>query len=235
MPRSRYYHVQDIIHLIEKAIDSAQIDLSIKSQSKRKYYQLLTDFVNKRASRTKKVHLPDFYYQIKDYRFFINHYEKYLERIRKEGTSDFLVTATTSYINTLSRCTGICLSPELRPKKPPIITSNDLVDKWTLIFRRQNDLKGYNTTAEIKHGNKGKEITLELKKKLYAGKLEKQQDYFVAIIKDRDVDIILRINKDDIEKCTFFTGTFMGKLPVYNQYPSGEIFMIRESGNSWTT
>jgi len=229
MPRSRYYHVQDVIHLVEKTIAIAQIDLSIKSQSRRKYYQLLTDFVNKRADRVKGNQIPTQYNAIKDYRFFINHYEKHLTRIRKEGHHDFLVTATTSYINTLSRCTGILLSPEIRPKKSKTITTNDLVDKWTLVFRRQNDLKGYNTTAEIRHSHTGKEITLEFKKKLYAGKLKRQQDYFIAVIKDKDVDVIIRINKDDIEKSTFFTGTFMGKLPVYNQYPSGEIFMIRES------
>jgi hypothetical protein len=229
MPKSRYYQVQDIIHLVEKTIEIAQVDSSIKLQSRRKYYQLITDFVNKRADRAKGNQLPNDYHLIKDYRFFINHYENHLERIKREDNNDFLVTATTSYINTLSRCTGVILSPQLRPEKKKTITTNDLVDKWTLIFRRQNDLKGYNTTAEIKHSHKGKEITLELKKKLYAGTLQRQQGYFIAIIKDKDVDIVIRINKDDIEKSTFFTGTFMGKLPVYNQYPSGEIFMIRES------
>ena len=229
MPKSRYYQVQDIIHLVEKTIEIAQVDSSIKLQSRRKYYQLITDFVNKRADRAKGNQLPNDYHLIKDYRFFINHYVNHLERIKREDNNDFLVTATTSYINTLSRCTGVILSPQLRPEKKKTITTNDLVDKWTLIFRRQNDLKGYNTTAEIKHSHKGKEITLELKKKLYAGTLQRQQGYFIAIIKDKDVDIVIRINKDDIEKSTFFTGTFMGKLPVYNQYPSGEIFMIRES------
>lgn len=232
MPKSRYYHVQDIIHLVEKTIEIAQVDSIIKSQSRRKYYQSITDFVNKKADKVRGNQLPDDYHLIKDYRFFINHYEKHLERMKREDSNDFLVTATTSYINTLSRATGIILPPQLRPAKQKVITTNDLVDKWTLIFRRQNDLKGYNTTAEIKHSHKGKEITLELKKKQYAGKLQRQQGYFIAVIKDRDVDIIIRINKDDIEKSTFFTGTFMGKLPVYNQYPSGEIFMIRESGNA---
>lgn len=233
MPRSRYYQVQDVLHLVEKTIEIAQIDLSIKSQSRKRYYQLLTDFVNKRADKVKGSQIPKSYHLIKDYRFFINHYEKHLERIEREGENDFLVTATTNYLNTLSRCTGMLLSPEIRPVKPKVITTNDFVDKWTLIFRRQNDLKGYNTTAEIKHSHKGKEITLQLKKKLYAGKLKRQNDYFIAVIKEDDVDVIIRINKEDIEKSTFFTGTFMGRLPVYNQYPSGEIFMIRESGNAW--
>ncbi|NJN76997.1 MAG: hypothetical protein HC803_00605 [Saprospiraceae bacterium] len=96
-------------------------------------------------------------------------------------------------------------------------------------FRRQNDLKGYNTTAEITHELNGKQLNLRIKQKHYKGDIFRQHDYFIATIKQGDVDLVIRINKKEQQQSSFFTGTFMGKLPVYNQYPNGELFMIRAS------
>ncbi len=227
MPKSRHYYARDIISLAQKAIELSGVSLDIKKQSSRKYYATVLSFVNEKARKAKDKQLPDTYSFITDYRFFINNYEKHLEEFQKEG-KHAIIRATTSYINTLIRCTEMMITPVITEKKRQT-TTNDLVDRWTMIFRRQNDLKGYNLTAEIIHGRNGKQITLEIKQKLYRGLLYRQHDYFIATIKQDDIDIVIRINEDMLQQGMFFTGTFMGKLPVYNQYPTGEIFMIRAS------
>lgn len=230
MPNSRNYYARDIVCLAETAISSSGVDESLKNQSKRKFYSTVADFVNTKARRNRNAALPDIYRPINDYRFFIKHYEQNLDVLSTKG-KDAIVTATTSYINTLIRCTGINIVPILPVQSKKVnrkATTNDLVDKWTIVFRRQNDLKGYNTPAEIIHRRQGlKELQLNIKQKQYKGQLYKQHDYFIATIKSGDVDLIIRINEELQQQRMFFTGTFMGKLPVYNQYPTGEIFMIR--------
>lgn len=227
MPKSRYYLARDIVRLAETAIALSEINLDIKTQSKRKYYSKLINFVNDRARFTRSPNLPDHFSVINDYRFFINNYEKHLKTLEEKG-KNVKVKATTSFINTLIRCTDIIITPII-VKEERKVTTNDLVDRWTIVFRRQNDLKGYNTTAEIIHKTTGKEINLIIKQKEYKGYVYRQHDYFIAVIKEDDIDIVIRINEELQQDGIFFTGTFMGKLPVYNQYPTGEIFMIRES------
>lgn len=229
MPNSRNYYAKDIVCLMQNAIRLSGIDESLKYQSKRKFYSSIIKYVNTKAQKNRSKLLPNEFRLIHDYRFFINHYEKNLYRLSKEG-EDVIVTATTSYINTLIRCTGLNIVPVVKANKHRKVTTNDLVDKWTIVFRRQNDLKGYNTSAEIIHCHEGlKELQLKIKQKQYRGQLYKQHDYFIATIKSGDVDLIIRINEALQQQKMFFTGTFMGKLPVYNQYPTGEIFMIRAS------
>lgn len=230
MPNSRNYYAKDIVCLAQNAIALSGIDETLKAQNKRKFYSSITNFVNKKAQRNRNRELPDDFRLIKDYRFFINHYEKNLSVLSSEGEKA-VVTATTSYVNTLIRCTGIRIVPipSIQTKTTNRkATTNDLVDKWTMVFRRQNDLKGYNTAAEIIHRRQGlKELQLNIKKRQYKGQLYKQHDYFIATIKSGDVDLVIRINEEIQQQRMFFTGTFMGKLPAYNQYPTGEIFMIR--------
>lgn len=226
MPRSHHYYAKDIVSLAKTAIELSGVNPEIKTQSKRKYYAAITNFVNEKAARTRNRNLPDDYHLINDYRFFINNYERHLEDLAKDD--NLIVTATTNYVNTLVRCTEMLVTPVLCPS-PKRLTTNDLVDKWTMVFRRQNDLKGYNTTAEITHERNGKQLNLKIKKKQYKGNIFRQHDYFIATIKQGDVDLVIRINEKEQQQNTFFTGTFMGKLPVYNQYPTGELFMIRAS------
>ncbi|MFK7947523.1 MAG: hypothetical protein AB8G11_08040 [Saprospiraceae bacterium] len=230
MPNSRNYYAKDIVCLAQNAISLSGIDENLKTQSKRKFYSTIANFVNTKAHRNRNRELPEDFRPIKDYRFFIKHYEQNLDILSTKG-EDAIVTATTSYVNTLVRCTGIRVVPvipEKSKKENRKATTNDLVDKWTIVFRRQNDLKGYNTPAEIIHRKQGqKELQLNIRQKQYKGQLFKQHDYFIATIKSGDVDLVIRINEELQQQRMFFTGTFMGKLPVYNQYPTGEIFMIR--------
>ena len=230
MPNARNYYAKDIVCLTQNAITLSGIDENLKNQSKRKFYSSIADFVNTKARRNRNTELPENFRPINDYRFFINHYEKNLKILSTKG-KDAIVTATTSYVNTLIRCTGIIIIPIPTIKSKNVnrkATTNDLVDKWTMVFRRQNDLKGYNTSAEIIHHRQGlKKLQLNIKKKQYIGQIYKQHDYFIATIKSGDVDLIIRINEELQQQKMFFTGTFMGKLPAYNQYPTGEIFMIR--------
>lgn len=226
MPKSHHYYAKDIVCLAQNAIELSGVDSEIKTQSKRKFYTAITNFVNEKAERTRNRNLPNDYHLINDYRFFINNYERHLEALTKD--ENHIITATTNYVNTLVRCTGRLVTPILSTS-PKQLTTNDLVDKWTMIFRRQNDLKGYNTTAEITHERNGKQLNLRIKQKQYKGDIFRQHDYFIATIKQGDVDLVIRINQKEQQQNTFFTGTFMGKLPVYNQYPTGELFMIRAS------
>lgn len=116
MPNSRYYLANDIVRLAETAIELSGIDSDIKKKSKRKYYSTLIAFVNEKARRAKSTHLPDDFSLITDYRFFINNYEKHLETIAKEG-NDVKVRATTSFVNTLIRCTEEIITPIIVKKK----------------------------------------------------------------------------------------------------------------------
>ena len=229
MPNSRYYLTRDIVRLVENAIELSGIDTEMKNTSKRKFYSNLASYVNTKAYRTKDALLPEDYRPINDYRFFLKHYEENLQQLEINGEST-TSRATTSYLNALIRCTGMRIVPIQKQKTPEEnrkATTNDLVDKWTMVFRRQNDLRGYNTAAEIIHKGKGKELKLNIKQKQYKGQIFRQHDYFIATIKSGEVDLVIRINEELQQQRMFFTGTFMGKLPVYNQYPTGEIFMIR--------
>ncbi|NJN76996.1 MAG: hypothetical protein HC803_00600 [Saprospiraceae bacterium] len=131
MPQSHHYYAKDIVSLAQNAIELSGVNPEIQNESKRKYYTAITNFVNEKSERAKDKNLPNNFRLINDYRFFINNYEEHLSTLAKNPKH--IVKATTSYMNTLVRCTGILVTPIIMPtfKK---LTTNDLVDKWTMVF-----------------------------------------------------------------------------------------------------